>query len=88
MLSKGSNFIPVLCFRVSTVSDIIMICFSHSGHLFMSTTTFDGKKSNFLISLLNFHGILMLYSLISGTMDTQKNSFVVQQLLYMRAFCP
>ena len=30
---------------------------------------FDGKKSNFLISLLNVHGILILYSLISGTVN-------------------
>ena len=34
---------------------------------------FDGKKSNFLISLLNVHGILILYSSISGNVDTQKN---------------
>ena len=51
---------------------------------------FDGKKRNFLISLLNVHGALILYSLISGNVDTQKNSgpqtldsFVVQLLLYM-----
>ena len=33
---------------------------------------FDGKKSNFLISLLNVHGILILHSSISGTVDSQK----------------
>ena len=31
------------------------------------------KKSNFLISLLNVHGTLILYSSISGNVDTQKN---------------
>ena len=51
---------------------------------------FDGQKSNFLISLSNVHGILILYSSISGTVDTQKksvpqvlSSFVAQQLLYI-----
>ena len=33
---------------------------------------FDGKKSNLLISLLDVHGILILHSLISGTVDSQK----------------
>ena len=33
---------------------------------------FGGKKSNFLISLLNVHGILILHSSISGTVDSQK----------------
>ena len=34
---------------------------------------FYGKKSNFLISLLNVTGTLILYSSISGNVDTQKN---------------
>ena len=33
---------------------------------------FDGKKSNLLISLLDVHGILILPSSISGTVDSQK----------------
>ena len=33
---------------------------------------FDGKKSNFLISLLNVHGILILHSSISEIVDSQK----------------
>ena len=33
---------------------------------------FDGKKRNFSISLLNVHGILILHSSISGTVDSQK----------------
>ena len=33
---------------------------------------FDGKKSNFLISLLNVHGILIVHSSISGIVDSQK----------------
>ena len=33
---------------------------------------FDGKKSNLLISLLDVHGILILHSSISGTVDSQK----------------
>ena len=34
---------------------------------------FMEKKSNSLISLLNVHGILILYSSISGTVNTRKN---------------
>ena len=48
---------------------------------------FDGKKRNFLISLLNVHGTLILYSLISGNVDTQKNQGLKRLIVLLFSSC-
>ena len=48
---------------------------------------FDGKKSNFLISLLNVTGTLILYSSISGNVDTQKNQGLKRLIVLWFSSC-
>ena len=50
-------------------------------------TIFDGKKRNFLISLLNVHGTLILYSSISGNVDTQKNQGLKGLIVLLFSSC-
>ena len=48
---------------------------------------FYGKKRNFLISLLNVHRTLILYSLISGNVDTQKNQGLKRLIVLLFSSC-
>ena len=48
---------------------------------------FDGKKCNFFISLLNVHGTLILYSSISGNVDTQKNQGLKRLIVMLFNSC-